>query len=76
MSNQDNSPGFTTSGYIDKKGTPQGEKATFNRLPPGMDIESQDVHDETSMELKTITPMSYPGSGQMSKRQVKVDPTE
>lgn len=55
--------GFQTEGYIDKKGTPYGDSATFNRMPPGMDISDQEVVDIRSMQLKTVTDISYPGDG-------------
>jgi|SRR6267378_1401929 len=52
-----------TSAYIVKKGTPYGEAAKFNFLPPGMDITNQENADFRNMELKKITDMSYPGDG-------------
>lgn len=60
--NYDNSPGFIKSGYINKKGTPSGEKAMFNELPPGENIEKQKVSavkETESMPLKKITPLGY-----------------
>lgn len=38
-------PGFQVSGYITKKGTPSGENAKFNFLPPGQDIDHQENAD-------------------------------
>ena len=61
-SNYENSPGFIKSGYINKKGTPSGEKAMFNELPPGENIEKQRVSavkESASKPLKRLTP---PGS--------------
>jgi len=55
--------GFQTSGYIVKKGTPQGDGAKFNFLPPGMDITNQDITDMRDMPLKKLTNESYPGDG-------------
>jgi hypothetical protein len=55
--------GFETSGYIDKKGTPYGEAAKFNFLPPGMEIDDQENADIRSMPYKEVTDMSYPGDG-------------
>ncbi|MDB5975153.1 MAG: hypothetical protein JWR07_1913 [Nevskia sp.] len=52
-----------TSSYIVKKGTPYGEAAKFNFLPPGMDISNQENVDIRGMELKTITEFGYPGDG-------------
>ena len=57
------SSGFETSGYLDKKGTPYGEGARFNFLPPGMDISNQDITDQRNMPMKTLTAESYPGDG-------------
>jgi hypothetical protein len=51
------------SGYIVKKGTPYGEAAKFNFLPPGMDINDQENRDIRDMPLKKITAESYPGDG-------------
>jgi hypothetical protein len=56
--------GFETSGYIDKKGTPSGEGAQFNKLPPGMDIEDQELfHGVGKFPYKSITPQGYAGDG-------------
>jgi len=63
--------GFQTSGYLDKKGTPYGEGAKFNMMPPGMDITNQEVCDIRDMEFKTITESGYPGDGGFSHRDVK-----
>lgn len=56
-------PGFQASGYITKKGTPYGEAAKFNYLPPGMDIENQEMTDQRELPMKKITNMGYPGDG-------------
>lgn len=55
--------GFQTDGYLVKKGTPYGEAAKFNMMPPGMDINNQEVCDIRDMPFKEITDMSYPGDG-------------
>lgn len=55
--------GFEDSGYIVKKGTPYGESAKFNYLPPGMDIDNQEIVDIRSMPYKELTDLSYPGDG-------------
>jgi hypothetical protein len=52
-----------TAGYIVKKGTPYGEAAKFNMMPPGMDISNQEMCDIRNMPLKKIMDMSYPGDG-------------
>jgi len=53
----------STSSYIDKKGTPSGDGAHFNAMPPGMDIADQAVADIRPLPLKTLTSESYPGDG-------------
>ena len=56
--------GINDTGYIDKKGTPSGESAKFNCLPPGMNIDDQECADIKPMEMKTFKGgMSYPGDG-------------
>lgn len=55
--------GFETSGYIDKKGTPYGDGAMFNSLPPGMEISDQAVSDQRPMPMKTVVSESFPGDG-------------
>lgn len=57
--------GFITDGYLDKQGTPYGEAAKFNYLPPGMDISNQmnaEIHD---MPMRKLVAESYPGDGWM-----------
>lgn len=61
--------GFQVSGYINKKGTPQGDMM-LNALPPGMDIGNQDICDIRSMPLKTLTNTSYPGDGWGDSRDI------
>jgi len=55
--------GFQTGGYIDKKGTPYGEAAKFNVMPPGMDICNQPVAEFNNMPMRKLTSESYPGDG-------------
>jgi hypothetical protein len=55
--------GIHNEGYLVKKGTPWGVNAMFNSLPPGMDIEDQELTDQRKMELKTVTALGYPGDG-------------
>ncbi len=52
-----------TDSYIVKKGTPYGEAAKFNIMPPGMDINDQPVRDIRAMTLKKVISESYPGDG-------------
>lgn len=55
--------GFQTDGYLDKRGTPYGEAAKFNFLPPGMDISDQENVEIHAMPLKKLVSESYPGDG-------------
>lgn len=55
--------GVDNSSYIVKKGTPSGEGAKFNRLPPGQDITNQEVADIRDLPLKSVTASGYPGDG-------------
>lgn len=55
--------GIHNEGYLVKKGTPFGVTAMFNSLPPGMDIEDQELTDQRKMEMKTVTNLGYPGDG-------------
>lgn len=58
--NEENTTGFVTSGFITKKGTPSGEGAMFNKLPPGDDIDNQEVAEiSKGMPMKKITPLGY-----------------
>lgn len=63
-------PGFETTGYINKKGTPSGESAMFNKMPPGMDITNQEVTDQRNLKLKKITSMGYEGDGWGETRDI------
>ncbi len=55
--------GIQDSGYLVKKGLEYGVNAFYNTLPPGMDIEDQEIADIRSMEMKQITDLGYPGDG-------------
>jgi hypothetical protein len=57
--------GFITDGYTDKNGTPYGENAKFNFLPPGMDINNQENAEIHNIPMVMITAASYPGDGWM-----------
>lgn len=53
--------GIKDSGYLTKKGTPSGEGAHFNCLPPGTNIEDQKVADIREMPMKMYDRgLSYP----------------
>lgn len=64
--------GFQTDGYIFKHGTPYGEDAKFNYLPPGMEIEAQEMAVIHPMSLNSVTEESYPGDGWSPKPKVVV----
>lgn len=54
--------GIHNEGYLTKKGTPSGNQAYFNCLPPGMNIEDQEVSDIREESMKTWKGgLSYPG---------------
>ena len=60
--------GLQTDGYQTKKGTPFQMGAeighVFNRLPPGMFIDNQEIKDIREMPYKEIVAASgYPGDG-------------
>lgn len=55
--------GVNNAGYIVKKNTPYGVGAMFNTLPPGMDIEDQEIADIREEPYKQVTNKSYPGDG-------------
>ena len=56
--------GIKDTGYLEKKGTPSGEGAMFNMLPPGTNIEDQSVADIRAQPLKSWTGgLSYQGDG-------------
>lgn len=62
--------GFITDGYLDKKGTAQGEGAKFNYLPPGMEITAQSNAEFNNMPLKRVVNQSYPGDGWPNPRDI------
>lgn len=56
--------GFIVDGYLDKNGTPYGEAAKFNFLPPGMDISNQENAEIHEMPLRTYSGgVSFPSDG-------------
>lgn len=46
--------GINNTGYLVKKGTPYGVNAMFNTLPPGMDIEDQEIADIRQEPFKDL----------------------
>lgn len=59
--------GIRNARYLTKKGTPSGEDARLNRLPPGQSIEDQyvaDISEQPYKELKMRDGMlKYAGDG-------------
>jgi len=47
--------GIRDSGYLDKKGTPSGNAAKFNSLPPGERLENQANCDVREMPMRTYS---------------------
>ena len=47
--------GIRDSGYLDKKGTPSGMEAKFNKLPPGTNIEVGPSATATTVEPVAAT---------------------
>ena len=64
--------GFITDGYLDKKGTPSGEGAMFNRMPPGQEIENQVVAEINAMPYRKVVEESYPEDGWSPKPKIVV----
>jgi hypothetical protein len=63
--------GFSADGrHIVKHGTPYGEAAIFNYLPPGMDISNQTMALINQMPLKKVTEIQYPGDGGFPVRDI------
>jgi len=55
--------GIKDNGYLTKKGLPFGVAVFYNTLPPGMDIEDQELADIRQQPYKEITDLGYPGDG-------------
>lgn len=61
--------GIRDAGYLVKKNLEYGINAFYNTLPPGMDIEDQEVADIRAMDLVVYEHgMSYPGDGWTDKQ--------
>jgi len=62
--------GIKDNGYLVKKGLEFGVTAFYNSLPPGMDIEDQELCDIRAMQFKTFTGgIGYPGDGWADSEQ-------
>jgi len=56
--------GVRNSGYLAKKELEFGVNALYNTLPPGMDIEDQEIADIRKMEMTVYEGgLGYPGDG-------------
>lgn len=56
--------GIKDHGYLVKKNLPYGVNAFYNSLPPGEDIEDQEVCDIRRMPIKVFDRgLGYPGDG-------------
>ena len=56
--------GIKNTGYLSKKELEFGVNALYNSLPPGMDIEDQELADIRKMEMAVYEGgMGYPGDG-------------
>lgn len=56
--------GIRNYGYLSKKNLEFGVNALYNSLPPGMDIEDQEICDIRQMDLKIYDRgLGYPGDG-------------
>lgn len=66
-------PGFETKGgWIRKNGTPYGEGAMFNQLPPGMDISDQEFALINNMTLRLYSGgVTYPGDTPWPVRDIE-----
>lgn len=68
--------GIEDRGYLVKKGIEFGVNAMFNSLPPGMDIEDQEVSDIRKEDMVTYSGgMGYPGDGWTRKQSGRAKDT-
>jgi hypothetical protein len=67
--------GIRNFGYLSKKNTPYGVNAFFNSLPPGMDIEDQEMCDIRQEKMRIYEGgLGYPGDGWVVRRRGKQAP--
>ncbi len=67
--------GIRDHGYLSKKNTPFGVNALFNTLPPGMDIEDQELTDIRQMEMRIYDRgLGYPGDGWVKRERGSQSP--
>jgi hypothetical protein len=61
--------GIKNNGYLVKKNLEFGVNAFYNSLPPGMDIEDQEVCDIREMDMVSYEGgLGYPGDGWTPRR--------
>jgi hypothetical protein len=64
--------GIKDTGYLVKKNLEYGVNAFYNSLPPGMDIEDQEVCDIRAMDLVVYEHgISYPGDGWTQRQNTR-----
>lgn len=69
--------GIRNAGYLAKKNVPFGVNAMFNSLPPGMDIEDQEVCDIRQEELRIYEGgLGYPGDGWVKRTRGRQMPNK
>ncbi len=62
--------GIKDHGYLSKKNLPFGVNAFYNSLPPGMDIEDQEICDIRKMEMVVYdTGLGFPGDGWSTRQR-------
>lgn len=68
--------GIQDRDYLVKKNTPFGVNALFNSLPPGMDIEDQEVSDIRQEDMVVYAGgLGYPGDGWTRKQSGRAKDT-
>ena len=69
--------GIRNEGYLAKKNLEFGVNALYNSLPPGMDIEDQEVCDIRQMELRVYDGgLGYEGDGWVVRQRGKQMPNK
>ena len=64
--------GIQDAGYLVKKGLTFGVNAMYNSLPPGMDIEDQELADIRKEDMVVYSGgVSYPGDGWTRKQATR-----
>ena len=67
--------GVRNSGYLAKKNLEYGVNAFYNTLPPGMDIEDQEMADIRKMEFNVYEGgIGFPGDGWVTRQSGSMNP--